>query len=131
MREHEQEIRSKGANLAAVGLGTFEYARIFREETGITFSLLVDGKCEAYQALELKRANVLHLIRSVNMAGRKRAKAAGHRQHRFDKDPFQMGGAFQLGGSFVFAPGNKDLFTHVSETFGDNAPVESVISALP
>jgi hypothetical protein len=124
LREHEDEFRRKGARLAAIGLGDFSYAQHFREETGITFPLLVDEKREAYRALGLRSANLLHLFRKDNAAARKRAKAGGFRQHRLGKDPFQ------LGGSFVFAPGNKDLFAHVSETFGDNASTADMLRVL-
>jgi hypothetical protein len=124
LREHEDEFRRKGARLAAIGLGDFSYAQHFREETGIKFPLLVDEKREAYRALGLRSANLLHLFRKDNAAARKRAKAGGFRQHRLGKDPFQ------LGGSFVFAPGDKDLFAHVSETFGDNASPEDMLKAL-
>ena len=48
MREHEQAFRDKGASLAAIGLGDLNYARIFREETGIEFPLLVDERRQAY-----------------------------------------------------------------------------------
>jgi hypothetical protein len=37
---------------------------------------------------------------------------------------------FQLGGSFIFGPGNIDRFAHVSETFGDNASVDALLAAL-
>ena len=124
MREFEDEFRKKGARLAAVGLGDFSYAKFFREKTGIDFPLLVDEKREAYKAVSLKNANLLHLLRRDNMKARKRAAAAGHKQHKLGKDPFQ------LGGSFVFAPGNKDLFVHVSETFGDNASPSDMLKAL-
>ena len=79
----------------------------------------------------LKKANLFHLFRRDNAAARKRAKAAGHRQHRFDRDPFQLNDPLQLGGTFIFGPGNIDHFAHVSETFSDNAPLEQVIAALP
>lgn len=108
----------------AVGLGDVSYARHFREQTGITFPLLIDDKRQAYRTVGLRNANLLHLLRSDNAKARKRAKAIGVRQHRLGKDPFQ------LGGSFVFAPGNVDKFVHVSETFGDNAPVEQVLAAI-
>lgn len=124
MREFEDEFRRKGASLAAVGLGDEKYARFFREKTGIKFPLLIDDKREAYKAVGLKQANLLHLFRGDNMQARKRAKAAGHKQHRLGKDPFQ------LGGSFVFAPGNKDLFVHVSETFGNNASPKDILAAI-
>jgi len=108
----------------AIGLGDAAYARSFREDTGIAFPLLIDDKKEAYEAAGLSKASLLHLLRKDNAAARKRAKSDGHRQHKLGKDPFQ------LGGSFVFAPGNKDRYAHVSETFGDNARVADLLSAL-
>jgi methylphosphotriester-DNA--protein-cysteine methyltransferase len=125
LREYEAEIKARGANIAAIGMGDFRYARLFREETGITFPLLVDANRAAYRAAELKRANLLHLLRRDNAMARKRANAAGHRQHKLGENPFQ------LGASFVFGPGNTDRFTHISETFGDNAPVSTLLTAIP
>lgn len=102
-----------------------DYACLFRDETGIDFPLFVDEELATYRALGLKKANILHLLRGDNSVARKRAKAAGHRQHKLGKDPFQ------LGGTFVFGPGNVDHFIHISETFGDTAPLERVIAAIP
>ena len=124
MREREDEFKREGAALAAVGLGDMIYARLFRDETGIQFPLLVDAERKAYQAAELKSANLLHLLRRDNAAARKRAKAAGHRQHRLGENPFQ------LGASFVFGPGNRDVFVHISRTFGDNADLMALLSAV-
>ena len=125
MREHEQAFKNKGANLAAVGLGDANYARLFREETGITFPLLVDDQRAAYRAAGLRKANLLHLLRGDNAKARKRAQAAGHRQLRTGRNPFQ------LGGSFVFGPGNVDRYVHVSQTFGDNASPGDLLAAIP
>ena len=124
MREHEDAFQQKGAKLVAIGLDDVGYARQFREDSKIDFPLLIDDKREAYKAMGLGSANLLHLFRKDNAAARKRAKAAGHRQVKLGKDPFQ------LGGSFVFAPGNKDLFVHVSETFGDNADPKQLLKAV-
>jgi len=125
LRAHEQAFRDRGAALAAVGLGDRIYARAFRDEAGITFPLLIDEKREAYSAMELKNANLLHLLRSDNAQARARAKAAGHSQHKRGRNPFQ------LGGSFVFGPGDIDRFVHRSETFGDTAPIGALLAALP
>lgn len=125
LREHEQAFNEKRARLAAVGLGDQHYARLFREETGITFPLLVDEQRAAYRAAGLGSGNLLHILRSDNKAARKLANAAGFRQYGLGKNPFQ------LGGSFVFGPGNVDRFAHLSETFGDNATVAALLSALP
>jgi len=125
LRTHEQEFRAKGAALAAVSLGDVQYAQAFREETGITFPLLIDEKKIAYEALELKSANIFHLLRRDNFAARTQARAEGHEQHKLGRNPFQ------LGGSFVFGPGEADRYAHFSETFGDNAAVKDLLAALP
>ena len=123
MRAHEAELRKAGVNVAAIGLGDATYARAFRDEAGIDFPLLIDEAGAAYKAAKLRRASLLHLLRRDNMAARKRARAGGHRQHKLGKDPLQ------LGGSFVFGPGNVDRYAHVSRTFGDNAPVDDLVAA--
>ena len=122
LRAHEAPFREAGAHLAAVGLGDRTYARYFREETGIGFPLLIDERREAYRAAGLRSASILHLLRRDNAAAR--ARAAGHRQHRLGQNPFQ------LGGSFVFGPGNVDRFAHLSATFGDNATPAALLAAV-
>jgi AhpC/TSA antioxidant enzyme len=124
LREHEPEFRARGAKLAAVGMGDAHYAALFREESGIDFPLLVDADRLAYRAVGLKCANILHLLRSDNAQARKRAQSGGFRQQKLGANPFQ------LGGSFVFGPGNVDRYAHVSKTFGDNATVEASLAAL-
>jgi len=124
LRAHEQAFRERGANLAAIGLGDANYARLFREETGIAFPLLIDEQRQAYRAAGLRNANLLHMLRSDNKVARDRARSGGHRQHKLGPNPFQ------LGGSFVFGPGNVDRYIHVSRTFGDNAAVEDLLAAL-
>jgi len=124
LREHESEFKQAGATLAAIGLGDLRYAQLFREETGIAFPLLVDAERVAYRAAELKSGNLFHLLFRENSKARARAKAGGFRQHRLGKDPFQ------LGASFVFGPGNRDLFVHLSRTFGDNADPKDLLAVL-
>ena len=124
MREHQQAFRDKGASLAAISLGDRNYARIFQEETGIDFPLLIDGQRQTYKLAGLGVANLLHLLRSDNFKSRDRARAAGHRQRKLGPNPFQ------LGGSFIFGPGNVDRFAHLSKTFGDNATADTLLAAL-
>ena len=124
MREHQQTFLDKGASLAAISLGDRNYARIFREEAGIDFPLLIDEQRQAYEIANLGVANILHLLRSDNFKSRNRARAAGHHQHKLGRNPFQ------LGGSFIFGPGNRDRFAHLSKTFGDNATPATLLAAL-
>ena len=124
MRDHQSQIQATGAAIAAIGLGDAKHARSFRDETGITFPLLIDEKRTTYKAVGLRKANLLDLFKRKNFIARQEAKASGHRQYKAGKDPFQ------LGASFVFAPGNLDLFVHVSETFGDNVSVMKLLDTL-
>ena len=124
MREHQQSFREKRASIAAISLGDANYARLFQQETGIDFPLLIDEHSDTYKIANLKSANILHLLRSDNFQSRKRAKAAGHHQHKLGRNPFQ------LGGTFIFGPGNIDRFAHLSQTFGDNASPETLLAAL-
>jgi hypothetical protein len=64
------------------------------------------------------------VFRADNFRARRRARAAGHRQHRTGAHPFQLGGGRVLG------PGNVDRFVHVSRTFGDNAEPAALLAAL-
>jgi len=100
------------------------YARVFREETGITFPLLVDSERIAYKAAELKSGNLFHIFRRENAEARARAKAGGFKQHRLGNNPFQ------LGASFILGPGNRDLFVHLNRTFGDDADPNALLRAL-
>jgi len=125
LRDHEPAFRDKGARLAAISLGDTHYAQVFREETGITFPLLVDAEREAYRSVGLLSGSLFHIFRRDNSLARKRARTAGHQQHKLGKNPFQ------LGGSFIFGPGNVDLYMHVSQTFGDNAPAADLLAAIP
>jgi hypothetical protein len=124
LREHETEFKDLDAGLAVVGLSDREHACKFIEETGIDFPLLVDEDRSAYRAIDLKKGNIFQLLSPGNIMARRRAQVAGFKQHRLGRDPFQ------LGGGFVFGPGNVDIYSHVSKTFGDNAPVAAMLAAI-
>jgi len=125
LRGQEAAFREAGACLAAIGLGDRAYARKFRAETGIGFPLLIDERREAYRAAGLRSASILHLFRPATAVARSRARAGGHRQHRLGRNPFQ------LGGSFVFGPGNVDRYAYVSRTLGDNPDPAALLAAIP
>jgi hypothetical protein len=124
LRDSQEEVHGLGASIAAIGLGDQRHGAAFRDETGIEFPLLVDDERRAYKAIGLGEASLLHLFRRDNAGYRRRAKSGGHSQTGLGKNPFQ------LGGSFVFGPGDVDLFAHISQTFGDNADVDDLLSVL-
>ncbi len=124
MRDHHEAFDKAGARLAAIGLGGWRYAQVFREETGIRFPLFVDERRNAYRAASLKSGSLFSLFRKETFDARRRAQSAGARQHRPGRSPFQ------LGASFVFGPGDVERFRHVSGSFGDNATPEALLDAL-
>jgi hypothetical protein len=124
LRDHAGELRELGANVAAVGVGGAFYARGFRDDAQIDFPLLVDEKLAAYRAAGLEKASVFQVLSPSVFASRKRARAAGARQGKLGQDPLQ------LGGSFVLAPGDRDLFVHRAADFGDNAPLVDLVGAV-
>lgn len=124
MRAREHDIRETGATIVAIGLGDRHYARMFREDAGITFPLLIDEERKAYAAADLKSASLWGLLSRESAAHRRRARAGGHRQHKLGKNPLQ------LGGSFVFGPGHADHYAHVSRSPGDNAPIDDLLRVL-
>jgi alkyl-hydroperoxide reductase/thiol specific antioxidant family protein len=124
LRDHQREIEEAGAGIAAVGLGGRAYAAAFRAETGIAFPLLIDETRAAYRAAGLRKGTLWELFLPFNATARARASREGHRQHKLGKDPFQ------LGGTFVLAPGNRDLYAHRAKTYGDVAPIAEVLAAI-
>jgi len=85
---------------------------------------LIDEKRVAYRAAGLRRGSLWELFSPFNRQARRRAAREGHRQHKLGRDPFQ------LGGTFVFGPGNRDLYAHCASTYGDVAPMDEVLAAL-
>jgi len=124
LRDHQREIDNAGAGIAAIGLGGREYATSFRAETGIAFPLLIDETRAAYNAAGLRKGALWELLLPFNFEARRRARREGHRQHKVGKDPFQ------LGGTFIFAPGDRDLYVHRAKSYGDVASIESLLTAL-
>ena len=124
MRDHAGELRSLGANVAAVGVGGAFYARGFRDEFEIDFPLLVDEKLVAHQAAGLEKGKLWWALSPSNTIRRFQAMAAGHRYGKIGQDPTQ------LGGSFVLAPGDRDLFVHRAGGFEDNAPISALVDAV-
>jgi hypothetical protein len=124
LRDRASDFRAAGARVVLIGLAGIEMAKAFRDEERIPFPLLLDAKRTAYRAATLKGGKLLDLVKPSTFRAAKIAKQQGHRQHEMGKNPLQ------LGGSFVFAPGDKDLFLHPSRTFADNATPDDLLAAV-
>jgi hypothetical protein len=124
LRDRRDEFEAFGASLAAIGLGKLAEARAFREEARIPFPLLVDEKRVAYRAAGLKEGSLFDLLRPAEILARLRARSRGHRQGKLGSNPLQ------LGGSFVFGPGDTDLYARPSRFFGDTPTAEELLAAV-
>jgi hypothetical protein len=124
LRDRHAELLGLGAEVAVVGLGGTDAARALRQELALPFPLLVDEERTAYRAASLRKGSLLDLLRPSNFRARRRARREGYVQTGIGKDPFQ------LGGSFVFGPGDVDLLVRPATTFGDALPLEDLVAAV-
>ncbi len=124
MRDAYEEIRARGAALAAVGSGTEAMARAFQEEQGLPFPLYVDPSRRAYEAAGLKRGAASTFSPRV-LKNALRARRRGFRQTAVQGDPWQQGGVL------VILPDDTIALHYVSEVAGDHPEVAAVLAALP
>ena len=123
MRDAQAEIESRGAHLVVIGNGTTHQARDLIEDLDYRGTLWVDPDMIAYRAAGLERGVAKAL--SLKMFGHAvRAMRAGHQQKGVQGDPWQMGG------TFVIAPGDRVLYVHVSGEAGDHPALDEVLSVL-
>lgn len=123
MRDAQSEITGRGAHLVVIGNGTPHQARDLREDLDYRGTLWVDPDMVAYRAAGLERG--VSKAFSLKMFGHAwRAMRAGHRQKGVQGDPWQMGG------TFVIAPGDRVLYAHVSGEAGDHPDLADVLASL-
>jgi AhpC/TSA antioxidant enzyme len=124
LREHEDEIEEKGADVVLVGTGDIRYAQRFVEDEKVPFLVLVDDDAAAARAASVRKATPWGLFNPKSFPGSRRARAAGHRVHRSGKR------VTQLGATFVIGPGDEVRYAHVDEHTADHAPLPEVLAAL-
>jgi AhpC/TSA antioxidant enzyme len=124
LRDAKDEFSARGAKLAAIGMGWPEAAAHFRDTYEIPFPLLVDHAKETYRALEFKRSAMRTLGPQVWL-GFAKNMISGHRSALAKEDPMQLSGAV------VADTSGQVLFLHRAGSSSDNAPVESLLQAIP
>lgn len=124
MREHVEEIRRGGGDLAGIGTGDRAYAAAFAAQEDVDFPLLVDPELVSYAAAGAGRARATTLLRPQQIPAAARAIANRHRQHKLGAHPLQLGATHVIaaGGEVVYAWRNTDL--------GDDAPLSEVVDAV-
>ena len=117
------ELRALGANVVVVGSGRPQFARAFREDLALDVPILVDPDLVSYRAAGMQRT----LRATVSLGLLKnawRAYRAGHRQRAVEGDPWQQGGVLVLG------PGDRDVYTYISQVAGDHPDEAEIVAAV-
>jgi peroxiredoxin len=106
-----------------VGMGTPAHARAFKEETAVTFPVLVSRDKAAYHALDLRRGSLAEVFAPAALR-----PTLGRLRHQPLRAPEQDW--HQLGGTFVIGPGEEIVFAHRARHPGDEPDVEALALAL-
>lgn len=125
MRSHIDEIRSRGADVVAIGTGNPMYAKDFIQKFDINYLVLIDADASAARAAAVKRGSKRQLIGPGALMRGISGFIGGGRQ---GKPGARIS---QLGATFVIAPGGKILYEHLADASSDNPPMEDVLAALP
>ena len=112
-----------GDRLRLVGMGTPAHAQAFKEQTGVTFPILLSPDKQAYEAMDLERASTAAVF-----SPRGALKSLGRARFQPLRAPEQDW--HQLGGTFVIAPGGEVVLAHRSAFPGDEPDLDAVAAAL-
>lgn len=113
-----------GVTLTVIGQGTPAHAASFKDDHGLSFTLLVDPDRATYRAVGAKVAGVTDLFNpGVALRGLRAVASERVVQGR------TVGHAAQLGGVLVVAPGGEVVWSHLASDAGDNPPNSKVLDA--
>jgi len=125
LRRRHEEIRSRGAEVVAIGTGDARYAKAFVADEQIEFPVLVDDDAAAARAASVRKASIFSLAGPRTWSGSRQAHRDGLRVHRTGKR------VTQLGATFVIGPGSRVRYAHVDAHSSEHAPLDQVLAALP
>ncbi len=123
MRTVQPRIEQLGARLVFVGNGGVRQARAFQAQHAADVTVLTDPELRSYRAIGA-RSGVFSTVGPGAWRAGLRALSRGARQTSVKGHPFQQGAVL------VIAPGDRVVFSHISNTAGDHPPVASVVAAL-
>jgi hypothetical protein len=123
LHRERRRITDAGAQLILIGNGAPHFIAGFRELTGFDGPIYTDPSLAAFEAAQLKRGVTTTLSIRALMPTVK-ALARGNKQGRTQGDSWQQGGVL------VIAPSGEVLWHHASDRPGDNASVDSIVTAL-
>ena len=124
MREHYDDIKTRGADIVAVGTGDRRYAEAFVREERIPFLVLVDDDASAAHAASLRSLNWFQLLHPRTWKASRETSKRGHHIHKAGKR------VRQIGATFVIGAGDRVRYEHMDSDSTDHASIEEVLAAL-
>lgn len=122
LHERKAEIEDRGVNLYLVGSGNPQFIDGFREHTGYEGEVFTDPSLKVFKTAGLIRGFAATLgLRSIR-AGFKSLRA-GYRQG------WTRGDNWQQGGALLISTTGQVLWSHQSQSGGDNVSVDTMLEA--
>ena len=122
-----QRFEAAGMGLVLIGHGTPDDAASFRSQWGISLPVLADRRRESFRAAGAKVATMGELLGPKSVRKGMAATLGSRGRVRQGK---LMGHPAQLGGVLVIDPDGTVVWAHMSEEAGDNAPPETILTAV-
>ncbi len=118
----KDELEARGVQLYLVGNGSPHYIDGFREITGYTGDIFTDPSLKVFKSAGMIRGLAATFgIRSIKSGFK--SMRAGYRQGR------TQGDALQQGGALLVSTAGQVLWTHHSQSGGDNVSVDTLLEA--
>jgi peroxiredoxin len=124
LRDAEDEIRSRGAHIVAIGTGSVRYASAFVRDENIPYTVLVDDDAAAAQAAQVRSSSFIGMFTPRTWKATRATSKRGFHTHRAGKR------VTQLGATFIIDTGGALLYSHIDGDSTDHALVSEVLTAL-
>jgi peroxiredoxin len=124
LRDRDDEIRSLGADIVAIGTGDRRYAEAFTRDEGIPFLVLVDDDASAARAASVKTLDWFGLLHPRTWKATRETSKRGHHVHKAGKR------VRQIGATFVIGAGDRVRYEHLDVDSTDHADIDEVLAAL-
>ena len=122
--ERDRRLLGPHPRVWLVGMGTPAQAQAFRQQTAVTFPILLSPDLRAYEAMNVPRGSFRQIFgiaaqrvarRRTKGIGLEREADGGNRPKRRPEQDWH-----QLGGWFAFAPGGRVVWSHRARHAGDH-----------
>lgn len=124
LADAQARVDAAGARIVAIGTGGRAYAREFKEDRGIEFTVLVDKNLVSHGIVGARSGRPLGIFRPSVLAAAGRALAAGQMQGKTGPHPWLFGA------SHIIGAGGELRFAWVNANYHDNPTLERLLEVV-